>query len=177
MLSNGVRKTSRVARNLVVDDADDSLLVKSVGGTAPTPTPPNAPTVFRASTVLPAAGAWTSSAAYATLGAKRVGFLVSYTGADAAGQVKYRFRKGFSSTLAALGTEEITPGDMTPNGLTGEKDVADEVSLRPVSGVTATLFTLTFDVEGGWTHCVLELAENGAPSSPGTAAITVAGSY
>jgi hypothetical protein len=134
---------------------------------------------FRASAALPAAGAWSSDAAYAIpQGAKRVSFGVSYTGAGAGCAVQYRFLKGFSATLAAMATEQVTPGSVTP----GSAPVAtvltyDLVSQRPVTATTATIFACDYDVEGGWTHCALQLAEYGTTGSPGTAAITVAASY
>jgi hypothetical protein len=140
---------------------------------------PLAPAEFLASAQLPAAGDWTAAPAFAILdGMKRVGFLVTYTGAAAAGQVKYRVRKGFSSTLANLGSEQVTTGDVTPGTApVGSQQTYDAESIRPVTATTATAFAVDVDVEGGWTHVTLELAENGAPSTQGTAGITVAGSY
>lgn len=144
-----------------------------------TKSPRVASSAFRASGALPGSGAFSSDAAYTIPdGARRVSFSVAYTGGASGGAVKYRFLKGFSSTLAAMATEQITPGTVTPGTApVATVDTYDLVSKRPVTDTTATIFSCDYEVEGGWTHCALQLAEYGATGTPGTAAITVAASY
>jgi len=139
---------------------------------------PSSPVVWLAAAPLPAAGAWTTPAAAFPVpaSAKRISFQVDYTGAASGGQVKYRVRKGFSSTLASMGSEQIVVGGATPSGLTASRTSYDDVMQRPVSDTTATHFPVDIDIDG-WTHVVLELAECGVTGSPGTAAITVAVAY
>lgn len=137
---------------------------------------PIAPASFLASGPLPAAGAWTAATPYAIpAGLKRVGFYVTYTGGSAGGQVRYRVRKGVSTSL--LASEQVVDSTLVPSPPEGSQAVYDQVFNRPVTGTTATSFPVDVDVEGGWTHVVLDLAELGDTANPGTAAITIVGSY
>lgn len=128
-----------------------------------------------ASATLPAAGAWTSQAAYAIPpGTSALSFLVEYTGASAAGAVKYRVEKGYSATT--LAPEQVTDTAMSVSSSSALRIFYDAEMARPTSGTTATSFAVDINPAGGWTHIRISMAEHGDTAAPGTASVTLAAS-
>jgi len=162
----------------LIGSTDLSIGGTKADGTHPLPIrarDPIAPVTHRASAVLLGSGAWSSGTPYAIpAGLKRVGFLVTYTG-GAGGAVQYRVRKGTAS--GTLASEQVLDGSPSPAGTEAAQESYDATYKRPVTDTAPTSFLVDVDVEGGWTHVILDLAEFGNTGSPGTAAVTLVGSY
>jgi len=130
---------------------------------------------------LPSDGAWTQQFPYAVpAGARRLGFLVQYTGATDGAQLAFRVRKGFlpvGASEAVMASELVVDDASAVSGTTVLQIAADHELLRPVSDTAATAFTVDVDITGGWNYVVLELAERGQPLKPGLAQVDVVGSY
>lgn len=159
-------------------DADHQALDVAVKGTATTGSAARIPRVAHlASAALPAAGAFTSQAAYSIPdGVRGVAFYVTYTRGANGGYPKARLMIG-------NGTEEGPPllldGTITSAPPYGQRaGYIDEIKPGPTpADGSAITYVIYWTVTAGETTIRLLLAEAGVTATPGTAAIGLTAQY
>jgi len=141
---------------------------------------PSTPATTSAAAALPVGGGWSSPTPYVIPpGVRRLGVLVDYTGTGSNSRLAVRVRKGFvraGDSSPTFGSEQVLDSGLASSGTTSQQGISDQVLTRPTSGAGLSRFALDVDVEGGWTHIAIELAEIGTPATPGTARVDVTGS-
>lgn len=136
------------------------------------------PTQYLASQALPAAGAFTALQTKAVpLGAKRVTYFVSYSRGAAGGYPIFRPYSFAGSGGTVQGRSVVL--DLSSFAAVGQegatKFYVEELKGPPPDADGPLLYKLTFLLEPYTTFIDLQVAEGGAPGTPGTIAINFTG--
>lgn len=131
---------------------------------------------FMASAALPAAGAYTTTTAYAIPdGVQRVTFYCTYTRGAAGGFPKFRCDVGNGNETASVVTVDPSIAVTQPKGL--QLAYISEINGPEPQDASAVVFALTYSVAAGETTIALQAAELGITATPGTLAIALTAGY